>query len=174
MKKNVVTQQRETKIGSLAQFLDKAIINVGVGRLSQQQNFEEKILVQVKRDIALLCGQEPQVRRAKKSIAGFKLREGQIVGLRATLRGKKMVDFVNRLIMIVLPRVRDFRGINLKSIDESGILNIGINEQTVFPEINVEQSPLIFSLGINIVPKGRSREAALRVYRHFGVPLKKA
>jgi large subunit ribosomal protein L5 len=155
-------------------FLEKIIINAGVGRLSSQPNFEEKGLIQVSRDLAALGGQKPQVRRAKKSIAGFKIREGQIVGLRVTLRRKKMFDFFHRFINIVLPRVRDFRGISLDSIDNGGALNIGLKEQFVFPEVNPEQSPISFSLGISMVPRKRNRREALENFRRLGAPLKKS
>lgn len=153
-------------------FLEKIVINAGVGRLSSQPNFEDKTLPRIKADFSLLAGQAPQVRRAKKSIAGFKMREGQIVGMRATLRGRKMVDFFERLVMIVLPRVKDFRGIDLKVIDAGGTLNLGLREQLVFSEINPEDATLIFPLQINIVPRSKNRGAALDAYRRFGVPLK--
>ncbi len=156
-----------------AQALEKIVVNAGVGRLSHEANFEEKLLLQVKRDLALLAGQEPQVRRATQSVAGFKMREGQIVGLKVTLRGRKMVDFFSRFIMIVLPRVRDFRGIDEKAVDAAGMLNVGIHEHTVFPEINPEQSPKIFSLEVTVVPKARDRAKSLALYRELGVPLKK-
>src|SRR5579862_8597641 len=155
-------------------FLEKVVIDAGVGRLGQQPSFEEKILPQVMRDIASVTGQQPQLRRAKESIAGFKLREGQIVGLRVTLRREKMVDFFERLITIVLPRVRDFGGLDPKNIDQGGTLNMGIREHLVFPEISPEQSPVIFSIGVNIVPKAKSREKSLEEFKKLGVPLKKA
>src|SRR5262249_35380045 len=102
-----------------------------------------------------------------------KIREGQIVGLRATLRDRKMVDFFERLITIVMPRVHDFRGIALSSIDNGGTLNIGFREQVVFPEINPEESTFTFPLGVNIVPRIKDRERALAAYRKLGVPLQK-
>ncbi|RJP44598.1 50S ribosomal protein L5 [Candidatus Parcubacteria bacterium] len=154
--------------------VEKIVVNAGVGRLSAQPNFEEKGLPQVVRDIALLAGQRPQVRRAKKSIAGFKIREGQVVGLSVILRRDRMVDFFARLIKIVLPRVRDFAGIDSHSVDKSGVLNIGLREQFVFPEVAPEESPISFSLGINVVPKLRSREAAIEAYARLGVPLKRS
>ncbi len=154
-------------------FLEKVVINAGVGRASQQPNFEEKALAQITRDLAALAGQKPEVCRSRKSIAGFKIREGQIIGLKATLRKRKMLDFFERLITIVLPRVRDFSGIALSAIDEKGVLNIGFREQFVFPEINPEESPFTFSLGVNIVPRKRNRDAAIETYRRLGVPLKK-
>ena len=154
-------------------FVEKIVIDAGLGRASQQPNFEDKILVQVQRDLAVMTGQKPQTRAAFKSIAGFKIREGQIVGVKVTLRRARMVDFFERLIRIVLPRVRDFRGLELANVDRGGVLNVGIKEHAVFSEILPEQSPHVFSLGISIVPKKKDRESALEIYRHLGVPLKK-
>ena len=153
--------------------LEKAVLDAGVGRLSQQPNFEEKILPQVMRDIAAITGQQPQIRRAKESIAGFKIREGQIVGLRVTLRGAKMVDFFERLITIVLPRVRDFNGLERSAIDQGGTLNVGVRDQLVFPEISPEKSPVSFSLGASMVPKAKDHEKSLAAFLELGVPLKK-
>ncbi len=167
--KEITKDQR----GEMRKFLEKIVIDVGVGRLSAQPSFEEKTLPQLMKDLASVTGQKAQIRPAKKSIAGFKTREGQTVGLKITLRRKKMVDFFDRLIRIVLPRVRDFNGINLGSIDEHGILNIGIREHSVFPEINLEQSPSSFSAGITVVPRTRNRESAVLTFKSFGVPLKK-
>ena len=152
--------------------LEKIIVNVGVGKLSQQANFEEKGLLQINRDLARITGQHPRTCRLKRSIAGFKAREGQIVGLQVTLRGARMVDFFERFIRIVLPRVRDFRGLAQKIVDKNGVLNVGLREHLVFPEISPEESPLAFPLGITVVPFERDREAALRLYREAGVPLK--
>ena len=163
----------ENKRKHIRKFLEKIVIDAGVGRLGQTPNFEEKALVQVSRDLAAITGQKPELRRAKKSIAGFKVREGQIVGLRITLRRERMVDFFERLITIVLPRVRDFNGIELKNVDQAGVLNTGIREHVVFPEISPEQSPISFSLGVNIVPKIRNRAKALMEFHALGVPLKK-
>jgi len=171
-------KEREPKIKEadwrelVRRFLEKVVVNAGIGRLGQQPNFEEKALVQVKRDLALLTGQMPQVRRIKRSIAGFKVREGQIVGLRVTLRRNKMVDFFEKLIKIVLPRVRDFGGLSCKAVDKGGILNVGLREQFVFPEIKPEESPISFSLGLSIVPKNKKREANIRVFRELGTPFK--
>ena len=154
-------------------FLEKIVVNVGVGRLGQQSAFEDKVLPQVTRDVELLAGQHPQVRRAKKSIAGFKMREGQIVGLKATLRKQKMVDFFNRLTTIVLPRVRDFNGVDPMVIDAGGVLNLGLREQFVFPEINPEESPVTFSLEVSLVPKHKNRAEAVETFREMGIPYKK-
>jgi large subunit ribosomal protein L5 len=160
----------EHRIGSRA-LLEKIVVNAGVGRASQLPNFEDKILKQIQKDIARLAGQQPHVRKAKKSIAGFKIREGQTVGVRVTLRGPKMVDFFERFIRIVLPRVRDFSGIALGNVDQGGVANIGIREQLVFPEINPEESFFIFPLQVTLVPKHKDRAEALAAYRSLGVPL---
>ncbi|MDR3581882.1 MAG: 50S ribosomal protein L5 [Candidatus Pacebacteria bacterium] len=162
-----------TNKAAIRALLEKAVIDAGVGRLSQQPNFEEKVLPQVMRDIAAVTGQQPQIRRAKESIAGFKIREGQIVGLRVTLRGRKMVDFFERLITIVLPRVRDFSGLERSVIDQGGTLNIGVRDQLVFPEIKPEQSPISFSLGASMVPKIRNHDKSFEAFTALGVPLKK-
>ena len=167
-------QQEQIRRKEIRGFLEKIVLDAGVGRLSQTPNFEEKALVQVMRDIAAVTGQKPQIRRAKKSIAGFKIRENQIVGLRVTLRREKMVDFFERLITIVLPRVRDFRGVNRTAIDSHGVLTVGIRDQFVFPELTPEQSPVSFSLGVSIVPKHKNREKAVAEFMKLGVPMKKA
>lgn len=154
-------------------FLEKVVVNAGVGRLSSQSNFEEKILPQIIKDVSFITGQKPKICQARKSIAGFKIREGQVVGVQVTLRRRKMIDFFERLIRIVLPRVRDFGGLNLKAIDSHGVLNIGFKEQFVFPEVSPEQSLLTLSLGVNIIPKVKDRSKAIDAYRELGVPLKK-
>ena len=168
-----MTKQENNQRRELRTFLEKVVVDAGVGRLSQTPNFEEKALVQVMRDIASITGQQPQMRRATKSIAGFKIRENQIVGVRVTLRRDKMVDFFERLITIVLPRVRDFNGLALSAVDRGGVLNVGLRDQVVFPEISPEQSPVTFSLGMSIVPKIKDHEKAMAFYKKFGVPLKK-
>ena len=167
------TAAEKNRRKELRAFLEKIVIDAGVGRLSQTPNFEDKALEQVKRDLAAMTGQAPQIRRAKKSISGFKIREGQIVGLRVTLRKEKMVDFFERLITIVLPRVRDFNGLELSNVDHGGTLNLGIREQFVFPEIAPEHSPVTFSIGVSVVPRRKSRDKSLEEFRKLGVPLKK-
>jgi large subunit ribosomal protein L5 len=157
----------------LRSFLEKIVIDAGVGRLSQTANFEEKALVQVRRDLAAMTGQASQIRRATKSIAGFKIREGQIVGLRVTLRKEKMVDFFERLVTIVLPRVRDFNGLERSNVDQGGTLNLGIREHLVFPEVSPEESPVIFSIGVSVVPRMKNHDVSLAEFLKLGVPLKK-
>ncbi len=153
--------------------LDKIVINIGVGRLSQQPNFEDKILPEIMRELAEITGQKPGPTKAKQSIAGFKIRAGQIVGLKVTLRQKRMRDFLERLINVALPRLRDFRGIDLKNVDKSGNLNIGLRDQLIFPEVNPETSKVDFGMEISIVSTAKKREEAIGLYRILGVPLKK-
>lgn len=153
--------------------LKKIVINVSAGRLSQQAGFEDKILPEIIKNLAIIFGQKPITTVAKKSIAGFKTREGQIVGLKITLRRRRMYDFLERLARIVLPRVKDFKGIELKNIDQSGNLNIGIREQAVFPEIISETLKVDFGLEISIVSNAKSRDEAIELYRQLGLPLKK-
>jgi len=153
--------------------IEKIVVNVGLGKLRNQANFEDKLLKEVEKELALITGQKPAIRRAKKSIAGFKIRSGDIVGLQVTLRGKRLADFFVRLISIVLPRVKDFKGINLHQIDQNGNLNIGLKEQFVFPEIQADQSKVNFGLQITIVLKPEYRKKAVALYRDLGVPLKK-
>ena len=170
MTKATMVKPKTARQTEISGFLEKIVINAGVGRLSQQPNFEQKIQPQVVRDISVIAGQMPELRKAKKSISGFKTREGQVVGVKVTLRRRKMVDFFERLITIVLPRLRDFRGIDTAFIDDVGTLNLGFTEQMVFPEINPEESPVTFSLGLNIVPRKKRREEAIAEYRKLGVP----
>jgi large subunit ribosomal protein L5 len=167
------TKKTHTDRKAMRAFVEKVVIDAGVGRLGQQPNFEEKILPQVMRDIAAVTGQQPQLRKAKESIAGFKLREGQIVGLRVTLRREKAVDFFERLITIVLPRVRDFGGLEHSAIDQGGTLNVGVRDHLVFPEISPEKSPVSFSIGVSVVPKIRNRIKSVAKFAEFGVPMKK-
>lgn len=154
--------------------LEKIVVNTGLGRLSPQPNFQEKVLPEVIKELAAITGQKPSPRPAKKSIAGFKLRQGTTIGLKVTLRGKRMMEFLRKLNAIVLPRLRDFRGIGLTSVDPNGNVSIGIREQTTFPEIAPDHSKVDFGLEITIVPAVKGREEAIALYRELGVPLKKA
>lgn len=153
--------------------IEKIVVNVGVGRLSQQPNFEEKILPEVIRDLSLITGQKSVVCRAKKSISGFKTRAGQIVGLKTTLRRKRMTDFLEKLVKVIFPRVRDFRGLDVKGIDKKGNLTIGLKEQAVFPEINQETSKIDFGLEISIVNNAKNKEEAINLYKVLGIPFKR-
>ncbi len=159
----------------IVQKLEKVVVNAGIGKLSNQPGFTDKLMPDLMRDFGLITGQKPKTAPAKKSISGFKLREGTVVGLTATLRGKRMADFLNRFVKVVLPRIRDFRGINLSSVDGQGNLSIGIRESVVFPEVNPEISKASFGVQVTVVPRNiKSKEDAMALYRAIGLPLKKA
>ncbi len=148
--------------------IEKVVVNVGLGRTLKDEKFLEIAL----KDLALITGQKPKTTLAKKSIASFKTRKGMIVGAVVTLRGKRMYDFINCLINIALPRTRDFRGINAKSVDRAGNLTIGIKEHIVFPEIKGEEVRNIFGFEITVVVKAKNREEALALYKALGFPMK--
>ncbi len=148
--------------------LEKVVINVGVGRVAKEPKFIEK----VEEDLAKLSGQKSSVRKAKKSIAGFKLREGMDVGVVVTLRGKRMYDFIDRLISIALPRSRDFHGLDSKSFDAHGNLSIGIKEHNIFPEISYESLKDIFGLEITVVTTAKSKKEGSELLKLLGFPLK--
>lgn len=152
--------------------IEKIVVNVGVGRLRQHGQFEEKILPEIIQEVSMITGQKPITRPAKKAISGFKTRLGDVVGLKATLRGKRMFDFFARFVNVVLPRIKDFRGLDLKIIDSSGNLSVGIEDQLVFPEIDADKTKVDFGLEVTIVPKIKNRDKAIELYRQLGVPLK--
>ncbi|MDP3725276.1 MAG: 50S ribosomal protein L5 [Nanoarchaeota archaeon] len=153
--------------------IEKIVMNVGVGRLASQASFEEKILPEVVKEIAAVTGQRPVTIGARKSIAGFKIREGDIVGVKVTLRKKRMEDFFKKLTNIVLPRVKDFRGLEETNIDKAGNLNIGLRDQFVFPEIDQNESKVQFGMQITLVAKTKDRKKMIDFYRSNGVPLKR-
>jgi len=154
--------------------IEKVVINTGFGRLVSGKTSEEqkKIQESILEDMALIAGQRPVFKAAKKSVSGFKVRKGMIIAATVTLRRKKMYDFIERLINIVLPRIRDFRGIEKKSFDNNGNLTIGIKEHFVFPEISPEKSKQIFGLEITIVTNAKSREEGIELLKLIGFPIK--
>ena len=155
--------------------IEKVVINTGFGRLISNLTGQdqEKTVNFILNDLSLICGQNPVKTRAKKSIAGFKIRKGVPIGARVTLRRKKMYDFLERLIHIALPRSRDFRGIDSKSVDEKGNLTIGIKEHICFPEVSPEKAKSIFGLEIAVVTTAKSREEGLELLRLLGFPIKR-
>lgn len=153
--------------------IEKIVINIGLGRHSTQPNFKDKVFPEIINEVAIITGQKPSPRPARKAIAGFKTRLGDFIGLQVTLRGKRMSDFLSRLVSLALPRVKDFRGINPKNVDHGGNLNIGFKEQYSFPEIKIEESKVNFGIQVTIVPKIKNRNKAIDLYRSLGVPLKK-
>jgi large subunit ribosomal protein L5 len=146
----------------------KVIVNSGVGRLK-----DEKQLETIEQHLALITGQKPVKKAAKKSIASFKIRQGALVGYAVTLRGRRMYDFLDRLINVAIPRIGDFRGLNPKAVDEAGNLTIGVKEQTIFPEISEEDIKMIFGLEATIVTTAKKREEALELFKLLGFPFKK-
>ena len=154
--------------------IDKVIINVGFGRFVTGKTTEEqkKLVEGIGADLALITGQKSVITQAKKSVSAFKLRQGQAIGAKVTLRRKRMYDFLERLIHIALPRTRDFRGINPNSVDEKGNLTIGIREHIVFPEISPEKTKLNFGLEITVVTTAKNKAEGIELLKLLGFPIK--
>ncbi len=144
----------------------KIIVSTGVGSLKDKKKLE--LIVD---RLARITGQAPAPRGAKKSIANFKIREGDVAGYQVTLRGARGEAFLNKLIHIVLPRMKDFRGLKLSTIDEMGNITIGIKEHIVFPETSDEESKDIFGLAVTIVTSAKNKKEAESFLRHIGLPL---
>lgn len=150
--------------------IKKVIVNVGIGSSALK---DEKIQEIISKDLTLITGQKPVPTLARKAIAGFKTRKGMEVGLKITLQGKRMFEFLSRLINVALPRTRDFRGLSPKSIDQGGNLTIGIKEHIIFPEISGEDIKKIFGLEVTVVSNARTRKEALELFKLLGFPIKK-
>jgi large subunit ribosomal protein L5 len=148
--------------------LVKVVVNMGVGRATQQAS----LLEGAQRDLELITGQKPQVTRARSSIAGFKLREGQPIGARVTLRGDRAWEFLDRLISIAIPRIRDFRGLSAKSFDGRGNYTFGVNEQLIFPEIDYDRIDTVRGMDITIVTTARTDEEGRAFLRAYGFPFR--
>ena len=149
--------------------IDKVVLNMGVGEAISNI----KILDTAVEELATITGQKPVVTKAKKSIASFKLREGQSIGTRVTLRGEKMYEFLDRLINIALPRVRDFRGVPTKSFDGRGNYTLGIRDHVIFPEIDVAKVDKSKGMNITIVTTAKTDEQARVLLRELGMPFGK-
>jgi large subunit ribosomal protein L5 len=149
--------------------LTKIVVNMGVGVAKD----DPKLLAAYREDLRAITGQQPAVRRAKKAEAGFKIKEGDEIGLLATLRGEKMWSFFEKLVRVVLPRIRDFRGLSRTGFDGQGNYNLGISEQVVFPEINPNKRDRLKSLGINLCTNAGGDHAAEVLLRRLGLPLVK-
>jgi len=148
--------------------LEKIVVNMGVGEAAQNS----RALDGAMDDLARIAGQKPQLRRARKSIAGFKIREGMPVGARVTLRGERMWEFLDRLISIALPRVRDFRGINPRSFDGQGNFALGLREQLIFPEISYDAVDATRGLDVAVVTTAKTDEESRELLRLLGMPLR--
>jgi len=153
----------------------KVVINCGFGKMiiGKTSDEQKKLQNTILEDLAAISGQRPVLARAKKAIAGFKLREDLPIGAKVTLRKRMMYDFLERLINIVLPRTRDFQGIDSSSVDKNGNLTIGIQEHIVFPEISPEKAKIIFGLEITVVTNSKNKEEGLELFRLMGFPIKK-
>lgn len=149
--------------------LEKICINIGAGMAAQDQ----KIVMNSLNELELICGQRPAVARAKKSIANFKLRQGQPIGVYVTLRRARMYEFLDRFINITSPRIRDFRGFSDKSFDGRGNYTLGIKEQIIFPEIDVDKVSRITGMDITFVTSATNDEQALALLSEFGFPFRK-
>ncbi len=151
---------------------EKVVVNVGIGNFVVKDSSRRKeVIKKVKHDLALITGQEPQIRPAKKSVSGFSLREGMPVGVRVTLRGERMYHFLERLINIVFPRIRDFQGIKISSVDSKGNLTVGIHEQLVFPEVPADETDFFFGMEISIATSAKNKEEGVLLLRKMGIPL---
>jgi large subunit ribosomal protein L5 len=146
--------------------LDKIVINMGVGEATQ----DKKKVETAAQEMELIAGQKPVITKAKKSIAQFKLREGMPIGVKVTLRGDRMFEFVDRLVTIALPRVRDFRGLNPKSFDGRGNFAMGLKEQLVFPEINYDQIDKVRGMDIIVTTTAKTDDEARELLRLFNFP----
>ena len=146
--------------------LDKIVVNMGIGEAREN----EKILDAAARDMALITGQKPVITKAKKSIANFKIREGMPIGCKVTLRGDRMYEFLDRLVNLALPRVRDFRGVNPNSFDGRGNYALGIKEQLIFPEIEYDQIDKVRGMDIIFTTTANTDEEARELLRLFNMP----
>ena len=148
--------------------LEKIVVNMGLGEALANN----KILESAVDQLGAITGQKPVVTRARKSIANFKLREGQAIGAAVTLRSDRMYEFMDRLINVALPRVRDFKGVSSKAFDGKGNYTLGVREQIIFPEINYDQIEKVKGLNITFVTTARNDEQGLALMRHFGLPFR--
>ena len=160
--------QEELDLGSVMQVprVSKITLNMGVG----EAKTDAKALDSAIEELTTIAGQRAQVRKARKSIASFKLREGMSVGARVTLRGARMYEFLDRLVSIALPRIRDFRGLNPRSFDGRGNYSLGITEQIIFPEINYDDIQQVRGLDVAITTTAKTDEEAFALLRGFGLP----
>ena len=149
--------------------LEKIVVSMGVGEAITNK----KLLDAAIKELGIITGQKVMKTKARKSIAGFKIREGQEIGAKVTLRGNRMYEFLDRLISIALPRVKDFRGINPKAFDGKGNYSLGITEQIIFPEINFDKIEQVSGLNVAIVTTAENNEEGIQLLKKFGMPFAK-
>lgn len=148
--------------------IQKIVLNMGVGRATENK----KLIEEATKHLTIIAGQKPLITKAKKAISGFKLRQGQAIGCKVTLRGRRMYEFLDRLISIVLPRIRDFRGLSTKSFGGQGNYTLGLTEQIVFPEITIESVEFVQGMDITFVITGNSKEQSCMLLKLLGMPFK--
>jgi large subunit ribosomal protein L5 len=158
-----------TNVNSLPK-LEKIVVNMGVGKALQDKNRMEQAADQ----LTQITGQKAQVRKAKKAVSAFRLRENNEIGCRVTLRGRRMYEFLDRLISIALPRIRDFRGVNPKSFDGNGNYSLGLTEQQVFPEIDPDKVTFVQGMDVTFVTSTRNDDEARDLLRLFGMPFRES
>jgi large subunit ribosomal protein L5 len=163
--------QQELGLGNVMQVprLEKVVLNCGVGRATQQQSLLDGAVT----DLTVITGQKPLVTRARKSIAGFKLREGNAIGAKVTLRGNRMWEFYDRLVSVAIPRIRDFRGMNPMSFDGRGNYTFGVTEQLIFPEIDYDNIDSVRGMDISIVTTAATDEQGRALLRALGFPFRR-
>ena len=149
--------------------LDKIVVNMGVGAAVADQ----KIMEEAVKELESITGQKASIRKARKAISNFKLREGMNIGAMVTLRKEKMFEFLDRLVNVALPRVRDFRGLSDKSFDGRGNYTLGVKEQIIFPEINVDKITKVMGMDVTFVTTAKSDNEAYELLKAFGIPFRK-
>lgn len=155
--------------------IEKAVLNIGIGKIlnNTDPSNRENLIKNISSEVTSICGQKSILTESKKAIAGFKTRKGSPSGIKVTLRGARMYDFLERLVNTAIPRTRDFQGIRERSIDKNGNLTIGIKEYIIFPEIQPEKAKNIFGLEISVISSAKSKEEAVELFRLLGFPIQK-
>lgn len=164
---NLAKKLGRTNVNSLPK-LQKVVLNMGVGKALQEKSRMEQAAEQ----LGQIAGQRPQITKARQAVSGFRLRQGNEIGCRVTLRGKRMYEFLDRLINLALPRIRDFRGVNPRSFDGNGNFSMGLTEQAVFPEINPDKITFTQGLDVTIVTSTTKDDEARELLRFFGMPFR--
>lgn len=171
--KNIAVPQLKEKFGFknpiLVPKISKVVLNAGFGKHTK----EKELIANIEKSLEKIAGQKPMMSKAKKSISAFKIREGMVIGSTVTLHGKRMNDFLNKLINVTFPRVRDFRGISDKSVDNCGNITIGFKDQSCFPEIKAEDADHLFGLEVCIATNARNKEEGFELFKLLGFPFKK-
>ncbi len=152
--------------------LEKIIISMGVGRFAVEGGEGKTKMQQAEKELSVIAGQKPVRTKAKKSVANFKVREGMETGLKVTLRGQRMYEFLDRLITLAIPRVKDFRGLDPNGFDKAGNFNFGFTEQTVFPEVNGAEVTFQQGMNITVVTTARNADHGRELLKHFGMPFR--